>query len=99
MKVITYSQVPQQSTYIHLAYLSASEIRPNSPLGGGVLIGMVLLVVCLAGSALKLNVKYRRQWRWFMVGAIATILILLLILLNSASLSESHTLLRSDAIR
>ncbi len=84
MKVITYSQVPQQSTYIHLAYLSASEMRPNGPLGSGVLMGIVLLVIYLAGSALKLNVKYPRRWRWFLVCAIATILIVLFILFNNS---------------
>jgi hypothetical protein len=84
MKVITYSQVPQKSTYVHLAYLSASDMMVPGP---GALMGFVLLVIYLAGLALKVNVKYPRPWRLFLVCSIATILIVLFILSHSNSAS------------
>jgi hypothetical protein len=80
MKVIAYSQVPQKSSYIHLAYLSASQPSIDGPLGSGALMGIVLVMIYLAGSALKINVNHPRAWRWFLLCSVtAAVLALLLI--------------------
>jgi len=43
-------------------------------------MGIVLVVIYLAGSALKINVNHPRAWRWFLLCSItAAVLALLLI--------------------
>jgi hypothetical protein len=63
MKTIAYSEVPQTHSYVHLAYLSASSGPPEAALVLGGLGAVSFLLVFLAGSAAKLNVKFSKAWR------------------------------------
>jgi hypothetical protein len=78
MKTVAYSEVSRSPGYVHLAYISAAT-ESRSFLGFGMVMGMFLLLVLMAGSMLGLGGKSPRLWPVITVALLALTLLALVI--------------------